>query len=43
MNLDEFRSLAAEHPELIYAGPTTGVKRRTWRKKREGNIPGQVL
>jgi hypothetical protein len=34
--LDGFWSLASEHPEAVYVGPTTGVKRRKWRKMRSG-------
>lgn len=35
-SLDEFWSLAAEHPHELYWGPTTAVQRRNWRRILEG-------
>lgn len=34
-SLSEFWALAAEHPEAMYVGPTTGIRRKQWRKMRE--------
>lgn len=39
-NLSEFWSLARENPDEVYTGPTTGVRRRIWRKLREEETNG---
>jgi hypothetical protein len=36
-NLNEYWSLAAEHPDKLYVGPTTAVARRVWRTIIEGS------
>ena len=35
-DLNELWSLATAHPDGLYVGPTTGVKRKKWRVLREG-------
>ncbi|KFZ00856.1 hypothetical protein V501_10417 [Pseudogymnoascus sp. VKM F-4519 (FW-2642)] len=36
----DFVALAAQHPLGVYQGSSTGVRRREWRKAREGTVDG---
>ena len=36
----DFAALAAQHPLGLYQGSSTGVRRREWRKAREGTVDG---